>query len=63
MRKVKINLGELLALKWNKVDLARRTIKIERTQTEYTDYDTNSKIDEESTPKSKTSHICQECGA
>ena len=50
-----LRLGELLALKWNKVDLERRTIKIERTQTEYTDYDTNSKIYEESTPKNKTS--------
>ena len=30
-------------------------IKIERTQTDYTDYDTNSKIYEESTPKNKTS--------
>ncbi|NBH28185.1 hypothetical protein D3Z60_20985 [Lachnospiraceae bacterium] len=30
-------------------------IKIERTQTDYTDYDTNSKIYEESTQKNKTS--------
>ncbi|MDE5907676.1 MAG: site-specific integrase [Lachnospiraceae bacterium] len=50
-----LRLGELLALKWSKVDLEHRTIKIERTQTEYTDYDTNSKIYEESTPKNKTS--------
>ena len=50
-----LRLGELLALKWGKVDLEHRTIKIERTQTEYTDYDTNSKIYEESTPKNKTS--------
>ncbi|EOS77977.1 hypothetical protein C819_00593 [Lachnospiraceae bacterium 10-1] len=50
-----LRLGELLALKWSKVDFERRTIRIERTQTEYTDYDTNSKIYEESTPKNKTS--------
>lgn len=50
-----LRLGELLALKWSKVDLEHRTIKIERTQTEYTDYDTNAKIYEESTPKNKTS--------
>lgn len=50
-----LGLGELLALKWSKVDFEQRTIKIERTQTEYTDYDTNAKIYEESTPKNKTS--------
>ena len=50
-----LRLGELLALKWSKVALEYRTIKIERTQTEYTDYDTNSKIYEESTSKNKTS--------
>jgi len=50
-----LRLGELLALKWSKVDLEHRTIKIGRTQTEYTDYDTNSQIYEESTSKNKTS--------
>ncbi len=50
-----LRLGELFALKWSKVNLEHRTITIERTQTEYTDYDTNSKIYEESTPKNQTS--------
>ncbi len=50
-----LRLGELLALKWGRVNLEQRTIKIERTQTEYTDYETNSKIYEESTPKNRTS--------
>lgn len=50
-----LRLGELLALKWSRVNLEQRTIKIERTQTEYTDYETNSKIYEESTPKNRTS--------
>ncbi len=57
-----LRLGELLALKWSKVDFERRTIKIERTQTEYTDYDTNSKIYEESNIASTFKAFCNNAG-